>query len=210
MFNPMTSFLRHFNGNTNFYSYRTALIGPFLNYLGRMFNFLNQQDCEVLSDFRDRKKWRAHGRFARFKAIVKLIPSSVGAIVRGLATVVDQSLYSLIHPISTFKRIFGIGSKRSFAQRMREPFEVRGPKKDLPFIQHGDKISLKTLTLNVGMLRKEFWAFKKDFNELRPPQERVMELIEKIKSSLADNDVICLQEAFEPSVTKISHYPTVA
>ena len=215
-FNRFHSFLRYFNANTPTNCFKSGIITPALNFLGQIFNFANDHDCELVSELFTATKNNPTARSAgtllaqgdTWLALGKVILSSLGALIRGVTTLIDFVLDAIFSPIRTTKNFWAaITDPKHFFKHINRHYQLSTTEAN-PLIPNAgsDKISVKMLTLNVGMLRSWFWDLMKDtdgqgkpiqFNKLKPPKDRIQDLINDLVARAKDRDVICLQEMFD-------------
>ncbi len=219
-FDRFHSPLRYFNSKTHNSNncYRGLVFGPTLDKLGQWLNFMSDIDCEVLADFWNPK----YSTKNKAKALGLLAVSSIGALLRVTANVVDYLLDAITSPVATLKKLYQNLGFTIFKQpgrsmdRMFGNYKVLEPSKPLESstksldlkdakASKAESVNLRTLSLNCGLLRDLYWDVQdQNLNGLRRPRIRAVELangiLKKVKAAKVEGkpyDVICLQEVFD-------------
>lgn len=225
-FDRFHSTLRYFNENASTNCFKSGIIAPTINWVGRVLNFANDTDCEIVSELFTSRKEGARsaismlGEGKTWLALGKVALSSFGAIIRTTASAVSYGLEVVFSPVRTWNnfkaavkaawdapRFEGVGAFFKNVNRHYQLIEPKNPPNP-EVLGAEDANTIKTLTMNAGLLRDWFWnAFKdkdKDgkplpFNKLRRPRERALELADHILKMDQENprDVICMQEVFD-------------
>ena len=193
--------LRIFNPNTCLSSsYKSLLIGPTLDTLGRALCFANDEDCEAIRHPFDKKYSKSRTALAFLKAGTSVL----GVIIRGSGTILSYASNLIASSITS---ILKRKPSHFIDDILGKHYKMIEPEKPVPESTKKNENELKVLTLNCGLLRDLFWDIggrevkgdKLPFNELTPPRERAIELANKIIEIDKKNprDVVCLQEIFD-------------
>lgn len=216
-YNRYHSWLSFFNPASTNVAYK-GFLGSFVNFIGKIFNFVNDNDCEALLNPKFKVSF--------FKALGKLIISIPGALLRVAANIVDfleEAIFSPIKTLNNLRAAFSslftkppAGKYRvgEFFRNVNKHYQILSPKKEPVYNQPTNTNELTVLTINLGCLRDFYWTFggkkvngEKSLNGLRRPAIRAAEmanqLIKHEKESrtnpkVKSRDVICVQEMFDP------------
>jgi endonuclease/exonuclease/phosphatase family metal-dependent hydrolase len=209
-FNRFHSPLRYFNpdGITN--SFKSAILGPMLNYIGTVLNFVKDKDSEILAELASTKFSHMIAQGKTWLALGKALISLPGAVIRLSSTIVDFAMDIVFSPFRTVKNLWAaINDPMNCIKQLTRHYQLIEPSTH-PLSIDDANAELKVMTLNAALLREVYWdvagtnhtAYGKKFvllNTLRRPRERAEKLADFIIQQTKEKqlDVICLQEVFD-------------
>jgi len=225
-FDRFHSPLRYFNNNASTNCFKSGIIAPVINWIGRAINVADDEDCEIVAElFTSKAKgarsaWTMLGEGKTWAALGWVALSSIGATIRAGASAVSYALEVVFSPVRSWNNFKAavkaawdaprLGGFGAFFKNVNRHYQLTEPTNppDPQILTAKEQRSIKTLTLNAGLLRDWFWDRLKDkdkdgnplpFNKLRRPRERAEELAKHLLKMDDENprDVLCLQEVFD-------------